>query len=56
VAAVAEKWQQRALDRKEIRLTPRKADIQIKQFGLLWIPYWQLESEGQPVRRVRAYT
>ncbi len=45
-AGIAERWQAKAEDVKELRLTPRKADVLVTRFGLAWAPFWRLESGG----------
>jgi hypothetical protein len=55
IAAVAAKWQAKAEDIKDIRLTPRKSDIRMLAFGIAWTPFWELSSGGQPGRVVAAY-
>jgi hypothetical protein len=42
---VEQKWQQKALDVREIRLAPRKADIRVTHFGLAWAPH-RPEADG----------
>ena len=39
VAALYERWRQLADDHAELRLTPRKTDIQVTTFGLAWVPF-----------------
>jgi hypothetical protein len=51
VEKINDKWHQNAEDIKEIRLTPKKADIRVTQFGLAWAPFW-VTAEG---RRLAAY-
>jgi len=55
IAAVAAKWQAKAEEIKDIRLTPRKSDIRVIQFGLAWAPFWHVESDGRPARILPAY-
>jgi len=40
------KWQQKAEEIKEVRLSPRKSDIRITHFGLAWAPFWHITAEG----------
>jgi hypothetical protein len=39
VAALYEKWRQIGEDHTELLLTPRKVDVQVRQFGLAWAPF-----------------
>lgn len=43
-----EKWAAVAEERGEKVLTPRRKDIQLDLFAVLWLPYWQRET-GEPV-------
>jgi hypothetical protein len=44
-----DKWNAIALDIHELRVTPKRSDILVEVFGLGWIPYWQVETDGQIV-------
>jgi hypothetical protein len=46
VQKLAQKWQQKAAEVKEIRLTPKKSDIQVSHFGIAWTPFWQAGTGG----------
>jgi hypothetical protein len=54
-AEVREAWQAKAEEIKELRLTPRKADIRVTHFGLAWAPFWQIAGAGVPPQRIPAY-
>jgi hypothetical protein len=47
--ALDEKWSAAAQDIQDLRLTPKRTDILIDVFGLGWLPYWQIDADGQPV-------
>lgn len=49
IAAIRDKWQQKAEDVRELRISPRKSDIRILAFGLAWTPHWVLEAEGTTI-------
>lgn len=49
IAAIRDKWQQKAEDIRELRLSPRKSDIRVLAFGLAWTPHWILEVEGAAI-------
>jgi hypothetical protein len=46
---IKDKWNAAALDIHELRVTPKRSDILVEVFGLGWIPYWQVEADGQRV-------
>jgi hypothetical protein len=54
-AAVIDKWKQVGEDYAEFQLTPRRADVQITHFGLVWAPYWQVHLGNGQARMVPAY-
>jgi hypothetical protein len=39
---VTERWRQAGEEYGELQLTPRKADVQVTHFGLVWVPFWNL--------------
>lgn len=47
--AAADKWASAAQDVHELRITPKKSDILVELFGVGWLPYWQIEADGNPV-------
>ena len=44
--ASRDKWQAIAQDIRELRVTPRRADILIELFGVGWQPHWQIDVDG----------
>jgi hypothetical protein len=43
------KWKQTGDQYTEVQLTPRKADVQVTQFTLAWVPFWALPAaDGRP--------
>lgn len=46
IAAIRDKWQKKAEEVRELRLTPRKSDIRVVAFGLAWAPHWILDADG----------
>jgi hypothetical protein len=54
-AELREKWKQIGEEYTEVQLTPRRADVQIIQFGLAWAPSWQVTGEGVQGHTVAAY-
>jgi hypothetical protein len=52
---VTAKWQLAGDDLSELQLTPRKADIQVTHFGLVWVPYWNLTGADGQARLLPAY-
>jgi hypothetical protein len=51
---VVAKWDAAARDIQELRVTPKRADIFVEAFGLGWLPFWQVEVDGQ-VQEMPAY-
>jgi hypothetical protein len=47
--ALDEKWSAAAQDIQDLRVTPKRADILMDIFGLAWLPYWQIDADGQMV-------
>jgi hypothetical protein len=47
--ALDEKWGAAGQDVQDLRLTPKRTDILVDIFGLAWLPYWQIDADGQPV-------
>jgi hypothetical protein len=41
-AEIAERWRQAGEAFEEIRLTPRRVDVQVTRFGVAWAPFWQV--------------
>ncbi len=44
---LTEKWDQRIEEVEEIKVRPRRTDVQVKLFGLAWIPRWETMVAGQ---------
>lgn len=43
VGEIAEKWKAKAFEElKEIKLTTKKTDIKVVNFGIAWVPYWKV--------------
>lgn len=41
MSVIADKWKRKAFaELKEIKLTAKRSDIKISQFGIAWVPYW----------------
>jgi hypothetical protein len=40
-------WAERIDDIEEVEVTPRRADVQLGLFGLVWQPYWQVMAGDQ---------
>jgi len=40
-------WAERIDDVEEVEVTPRRADVQLGLFGLVWQPYWQVMAGDQ---------
>ena len=51
---VVEKWKKVGEEYAENTLAPRRQDVQVTQFGLAWLPFWEIENGGR-LERVRAY-
>ncbi len=52
---ILEKWRRVGQECAELQLTPRKASVQVTQFGVGWVPFWRVaDSDGQ-VRLIAAY-
>lgn len=43
LADLAEHWAAVAEERSTVVLTPRRQDVQLDLFGVLWLPHWQAE-------------
>jgi hypothetical protein len=50
-AEIIEKWRKLGEEYSENTLAPRRADVQVTQFGLAWVPFWE-SANGE---RVAAY-
>ncbi len=44
---VQAKWTDAVRQIKEIRISPYKKDIDVMQFGIGWVPYWDVQANGQ---------
>jgi hypothetical protein len=55
VAALAGKWQQAGEEYSVLELRPRKADVRIIQFGLVWAPLWHVTTASGLAESVPAY-
>lgn len=42
-----ERWEEIAARSSEVKLTPYKKDIHVDLFGVAWMPYWQVEQDGE---------
>lgn len=40
VQLLADKWQKKATEIKEVWLAPKKSDVHVSHFGIAWTPYW----------------
>jgi DNA repair exonuclease SbcCD ATPase subunit len=47
VAAIQERWEEALEMFEEVKVTPRRADIQIDLVALAWVPHWRLTYEGR---------
>ena len=50
IAGIRETWDVGALDLEEVAVTPRRTDIDVQSFGLIWLPIRRVsyEQEGRP--------
>jgi hypothetical protein len=50
IAGMREKWDVVALDLEDVAVTPRRTDIDVQSFGLIWLPIRRVsyEREGRP--------
>jgi hypothetical protein len=51
---ILEKWQKIGEEHDDIPLTPRRQDVLVTDFGVAWVPYWQVPGAGR-VDVVAAY-
>jgi hypothetical protein len=54
-AGIYEKWRQAGEGYEEMRLTPRRQDVQVTSFGLAWAPFWEVQAQPERVEVVAAY-
>jgi hypothetical protein len=47
VAAIQDQWEEALEEFEEVKVTPRRADIQIDLVALAWVPHWQLTYKGR---------
>ncbi|MHB1296309.1 MAG: ATP-binding protein [Anaerolineae bacterium] len=40
VQEIIDRWARAALDVQQVELAPKKSDIHLDAFGLLWVPFW----------------
>jgi hypothetical protein len=53
-ADIVAQWTKVGEEYTENALAPRRQDVQITQFGLAWLPFWEIDRGGQ-IERVPAY-
>ena len=53
-ADIVAQWTKVGEEYTENALAPRRQDVQITQFGLAWLPFWEIDHGGQ-IERVPAY-
>jgi hypothetical protein len=54
-AGIYEKWRQVGEAYEEVRLTPRRQDVQVTSFGLAWAPFWEVQAQPGRVEVNPAY-
>jgi hypothetical protein len=47
VGAIQDRWSEALETFEEVKVTPRRADIQIDLVALTWVPHWRLTYEGR---------
>ena len=47
---VHSKWSLKVNDIKTVHLTPKKTDVKVTHFGVVWVPYWWAETDGDVAR------
>jgi hypothetical protein len=50
-----DRWKQAGDDCAELQLTPRKVDVEVRQFGLAWAPYWRVPNPAGWTDELPAY-
>ena len=55
LAASTDRWTSRLDDLQELRVAPRRSDVIFDAWGLVWAPYWELETGEGSVLRAPAY-
>src|SRR5207245_6613636 len=50
---ILEKWQKIGEEHTDIPLTPRRQDVIVTDFGVAWVPYWQVPGRGDLVAAYR---
>ncbi len=53
-ADIVAQWKKVGEEYTDNTLAPRRQDVQVTQFGLAWLPFWEVDHGGQ-VERVPAY-
>jgi hypothetical protein len=53
-ADIVAQWKKVGEEYTENTLAPRRQDVQVTQFGLAWLPFWEIDRGGQ-IERVPAY-
>ena len=53
-AEINDRWGQLVNDISEVKVTPKKADVFVKWFGVAWVPYYRVQAGGQSLE-VRAF-
>jgi len=46
-AEIHKKWQRAGEEVAALQVKPRKTDVRVTHFGVVWIPYWRLHRGGQ---------
>ncbi len=54
-ADICDRWQQQAQTYTELLLKPRRDDIQVTHYGLIWAPYWHCIYADGRAERYTAY-
>jgi len=49
-ADVVAQWKKAGDEYTETTLAPRRQDVQVTQFGLAWVPYWEIDNSGRTER------
>ncbi|MHB0859311.1 MAG: ATP-binding protein [Anaerolineae bacterium] len=58
VQEIRDRWADAALQIEKVELAPKKSDVRLEAFGLLWVPYWwspEVGATNAPGEKVPAY-
>jgi hypothetical protein len=60
VERTAERWTDALDEIKEVKVSPRRIDVDVELFALAWAPHWRISCRSGPARQqtriVPAYT